>query len=109
MEYLAGESGATFHNSNLPCFSTSGQITPSTTPPFGMPDIEITLADANGVKLLHITAESGRYFFHHLAPGTYTITPSDCFRVDCAVFTPSSRTITITNYDVTEQDFVREL
>jgi hypothetical protein len=91
-----------------PCYSISGRITPSTNPTFGMPDIEVTLTDAHGVKLVHLTDESGMYFFHHLAAGIYTVTPSDCFWLDCAAFTPSSRTITITNGDVIGQDFLRQ-
>jgi hypothetical protein len=90
-----------------PCYAISGRVAPSTNPTFGTPDINVRLTDMNGAMRSLLTDAAGMYAFHHLAPGTYTITPVDwpC-ALGCRSFTPASRTITITDSPVTGQDFL---
>jgi hypothetical protein len=89
-----------------PCFRISGRITASTNPDFGQPGIKLTLTDADGIEYIVYSGVSGEYDFWHLAPGTYSVTPSDCF-LGCATFIPATVTVTITDSDVFSNDFTR--
>lgn len=91
-----------------PCYAISGRVAPSTNPTLGTADIMVLLTDMNGANHFLMTDAGGMYAFRYLAAGTYTITARYCdsFIFSCASFTPASRTITITDVDVTGQDFL---
>jgi hypothetical protein len=88
------------------CYSIAGQITESggTT---GTTEVTLFVADMFGNQRAFHTDSTRRYTIYHLAPGTYTVTPELCNSFgSCRSFTPASRTVTITNTNVTGQDFV---
>jgi len=89
-----------------PCFRISGQITASTNPDFGQPDIQVALTDSDGIEYVVYSGISGYYDFWHLPPGTYTVTPTQC-SFGCATFIPAEASVTITDSDVFSVDFVR--
>lgn len=94
-----------------PCYEISGRVAPSTNPTWGTPDVWVLLTDTNGANQVFVTEAGGMYAFRHLAAGTYTITIRHCYLDSwlvyvCALSTPASRTITITDVDVTGQDFL---
>jgi|GEM_PF-1715099 len=64
-----------------------------------LPNISVSLSGA--VTTTVITNAQGVYIFTNLFPGSYTITPSSAFHT----FTPSSRSVNITNSNITEQNF----
>jgi hypothetical protein len=80
-----------------PCYGISGQIVSNANPSFGVPNISVTLMDSGGNALVRTTNGLGIFSFYELAPGTYTITPSDFF----ATFNPASTMVTITNASIT--------
>ncbi len=64
-----------------------------------LPNISVNLSGL--VTTTVITNAQGVYTFTNLLPGSYTITPSSAFHT----FTPSSRSVNITNSNITEQNF----
>jgi hypothetical protein len=89
-----------------PCYGISGRITPSTDPAIGIAGIRVEVADAGGATLSTFTDEGGTYAFDHLAPGAYTVTPSDCLLGSCGPFSPPSTAVTIVDAGATAS-FVR--
>jgi len=59
----------------------------------GIPGVTMTMTGPGGCSNTSITNARGKYAFNGLANGTYTVTPS---KTACS-FTPSNRTVTITN------------
>jgi uncharacterized surface anchored protein len=78
-------------------FSISGNVKDSNG--LAMSGVTITLGGA--ANQTTTTNASGNYSVTNLAPGTYTVTPSKWGYF----FTPASRSVTITNQNVTGQDF----
>jgi hypothetical protein len=61
----------------------------------------VTMKLTGAATMTMLTDPLGNYQFSGLLPGTYTVTPSRWGYV----FTPLSRTITITNQSFTGQEF----
>jgi hypothetical protein len=89
----------------IPCYSISGNVTASTDPDAYIPEFKMTLTDSNNNEYVVYPLPFGRYYvFWHLAPGAYTITPSDDVG---GVFVPESSTVTVTDGDLIGVDFIR--
>jgi hypothetical protein len=82
-----------------PCYGISGRITSTSNPGIGLQDVAVTLVGAHGATLQVVTNQDGAYAFVYLDPGSYTVTPSDCFG-SCALFSPPSRSVTIVDAGV---------
>jgi pimeloyl-ACP methyl ester carboxylesterase/photosystem II stability/assembly factor-like uncharacterized protein len=77
-------------------YSISGRVTDAGGNP--IPNVTIT-ADAGHNTL---TDSNGNYVLSNLPTGSYTVTPSS----DALFFIPPSREVTISNGDITDQDFI---
>lgn len=75
-------------------YSISGTITLD-----GQPLAGVTVSDGNGHTV--VTNAGGLYTLANLLPGSYTVTPT----LAGHAFTPSSRSLSITNADVANADF----
>lgn len=96
---MSGQDFVTTH----PCYSISGNVNNGFS---GRDGIKITIEDTNGNVLATFTEVLGSYNIHWLKPGTYTISPSNCFSpTSCDSFIPASRTVTITSNNLFNQDF----
>lgn len=78
------------------CRSVSGKITATG----GAPMEGVTLSNGHGLSSL--SAATGTYVLADMPPGAYTITPSK----DGLGFSPVTRSVTITDTSVFDQDFI---
>lgn len=88
-----------------PCYMIQGQITNNGN---GMNNVQVYIQDAAGKSTYRFTDFSGVYQFNYLAPDTYTVTPQSCFFTTCSTFIPASVTVTISNANVTGQNFIEQ-
>jgi hypothetical protein len=88
----------------MPCYFISGQVTASPNPDVYIPEFKMTLTDANNNAYVVYSTAARNYVFWHIAPGTYTLTPSDDFG---GSFIPETSTVTITDSYVSAVDFIR--
>ena len=89
---------------SVSCYQVSGHIAASTNPDAAISDVRMALKDADNNEYVIYSDMSGNYSFWHLAPGTYTVTPSDPYS---GTYIPETSTITILDSDVTSTDFVK--
>ncbi len=83
-----------------PAVSLSGTVTLDGTGLEGVL-VEISASYSGQASASSITGPAGRYFFPDLGHYTYQVTPS----LEGYSFTPSQRSVTVRNNDVTGQDF----
>lgn len=89
----------------MPCYLISGKVTASTDPDAIIPEFKMTLTDSDNNEYIVYPNQFRRdYYFWHLAPGTYTLTPSDDVG---GIYIPESSTVTITDSDLSGVDFIR--
>jgi hypothetical protein len=82
-------------------YSVSGRISDSQGK--AVPNISVALSPAaTGVVTPVVTNSAGYYTFRQVPAGQYTITPS----ASGTTFTPSTRTVTVVDADVTNQNFI---
>jgi hypothetical protein len=85
-----------------PTYSISGKVTKADGS--GVKNVEITVRDAQGVAVGIVYSDAnGKYTLNGLANGTYTVTPSKLSKT----FNPTSRSVTISNANVTGVKFVK--
>jgi hypothetical protein len=80
-----------------PTFSLSGKITASDSSP-----LAVQIQVSGPVSAVSASDSTGNYTFNNLPAGEYTVTPLSTSHS----FVPPSRTVTITNANITGQDFV---
>lgn len=86
-----------------PNYTVSGRITRSGNPLF---KATVALRSGTNTPLLTTTDGNGNYGFAAVPDGTYTVTPSFSVGSTTTLFTPASRTVTISNHiPVTHMDF----
>ena len=89
----------------MPCYFISGEVTASTDPDANIPEFRMTLTDSdNNEYIVYPNRFRRDYVFWHLAPGTYTVTPSDDVG---GIYIPESSTVTITDSYLSGVDFIR--
>lgn len=92
-----------------PTYGLSGAVTDQYGQPLWNPDtggVRLTLQDGLGASRTTHTYEEGLFAFGCLAPGPYTLVPSAPIAYP---FRPASRSVEVTDGDLTRQDFVTSL